>query len=106
MVKKNVVIIGGGGAGLLCGATILQMNKDYNVSMISNEDLFCRCSSPYVINQRAKFKDTVMPDSMITNFGIKLLKGECTKIDNDKKKITYLIENDKTRIISYDFLVK
>lgn len=105
MAKKNLVIIGGGGAGLFCGASITQMSKDFNISMISNEDLFCRCSSPYVINKKAKFKDTIMPDTMITQFGIKLLKGECTNIDNENKKVKYQTDEGKNKTLKYDVLV-
>ena len=102
--KKNLVIIGGGGAGLFTGATVKNMNKDFNVYLISNEDLFCRCSTPYVITKKANFKDTVLPDQMITNFGIELLKGDALEIDSNKKLVRYG-NLDSSTIISYDVLV-
>lgn len=89
MTKKNLVIIGGGGAGLFTGATILQLSKEYDVYMISDENLYCRCSSPYILANKADLKDAIMPDSMITNFGIKLLKGVAKEVDYKKKIVKY-----------------
>lgn len=97
---KNLVIIGAGGAGLFCGATVKQLSKDFNVHLISNEDLFCRCSGPYVLKKDANFKDTIMPDSMITQFGINLVKGNVEQID-EKNQVVYCNDN----FIKYDTLV-
>lgn len=88
-MKKNLVIIGGGGAGLFTGATTLQLSKEYDVYMISDEDLYCRCSSPYILANKADLKDAIMPDSMITNFGIKLLKGTAKEVDYKKRVVKY-----------------
>ena len=101
MNKKNLVIIGGGGAGLFCGATVKQLSKNYEVYMISNEELFCRCSSPYVITKKAEMNDTIMPEQMITQFGIILLKGEVNEINAKTKIISYA--DNKT--IKYDSLM-
>lgn len=104
MKKKNLVIIGGGGGGLFCSATVKQLSKEYEVFMISDEDLYCRCSSPYILTKRADLKDAIMPDSMITQFGIKLLKGTAKEIDKKNKTVRY--GNEKgTAKISYDKLV-
>lgn len=89
MKKKNLVIIGGGGGALFTGAATLQMTKEYDVYMISDEELYCRCSSTYVLNQRADAKDTIMPDSMITNFGIKLIKGRAINVDYKTRNVKY-----------------
>lgn len=104
MKKKNLVIIGGGGAGLFCGASVMQLSKVYDVYMISDEDLYCRCSSPYVLTKKAELKDTIMPDSMITQFGIKLLKGKATQVDKKNKVVRYGDEKGTAKI-SYDKLV-
>lgn len=104
-MKKKIVLIGGGGASLFSGATVLQMApKNFEVSMISNEDLFCRCSGPYVLKKRAFMKDTIMPDTMITQFGINLLKGTVKSIDHKKKEILYGNEQESHKI-NYDILV-
>ncbi len=81
-VKKNLVIVGGAGAGMFCGATVMQLSKKFDVYMISNEDLFCRCSGPYVLKDMARMQDTIMPDGMITQCGIKLLTGEVFRVDD------------------------
>ena len=102
--KKNLVIIGGAGAGMFCGATVMQLSKEFDVYMISSEELFCRCSGPYVLKDMARMQDTVMPDEMITQFGIKLLKGEALSVDGKKKEVIY--GNSKSSAsISYDALV-
>ena len=102
--KQKVIIIGGGGAGLFSGATIKQLSKNHEVYLISNEELFCRCSGPYVIKDMAKMKDTIMPDTMITQFGIKLLKGTVKTIDNKTKTLRYGTENGTAKI-TYDTLI-
>ncbi|MDA3855608.1 MAG: FAD-dependent oxidoreductase [Candidatus Woesearchaeota archaeon] len=104
-MKKKIVLIGGGGASLFSGATVMQMApNNFEVSMISNEGLFCRCSGPYVLKKRAAFKDAIMPDTMITQFGINLLKGTVKSINHKTKEIIYGddIESHKE---NYDILV-
>ena len=93
-MKKNIIIIGGGGAALFSGATVLQMSKKYNVYMISDEELYCRCSSPYILNKRAELKNTIMPDEMITKFGIKLIKGKAININYEKKIVKFESEKE------------
>ncbi len=104
MVKKKLVIVGGGGAGLFCGATVLQMSKEFDVYMISDEDLYCRCTSPYVLNNKANLKDAIMPDTMITQFGIKLLKGYVQGINHDLKIVRYG-DSRGTAKVNYDVLM-
>lgn len=104
MNKKNLVIIGGAGAGLFTGASVKQLSKEHEVYMISNEDLFCRCSTPYVLTQKADFKDTIMPDQMITNFGINLLKGTAQEINEKEKYVRYGNRVGASKI-KYDVLV-
>ncbi len=104
-MKKKLLIIGGGGAGLFSGATVMQLAaRDFDVSMISNEDLFCRCSGPYVIKKQAKMQDTIMPDTMITQFGINLLKGSVIDINYKAKEVTYKTGRDSHRAL-FDVLV-
>jgi len=103
---KTTVILGGGGAGLFTGATIKQFSPKDKVIMISDEDLFCRCSSPYVITQRAKFEHTIMPDSMTTDMGIELIKGLALSVDKEKKVVNFQRKNvSGTENIKYDTLV-
>ncbi len=104
MKKKNLVIIGGGGAGLFTGATVKSISKNFEVYLISDEGLFCRCSTPYVLTKKAYLKDTVLPDETITNFGINLLKGEAVEINKKRKLVKYKTENG-FELISYDVLV-
>ncbi|MCA9496350.1 MAG: FAD-dependent oxidoreductase [Nanoarchaeota archaeon] len=102
--KNNLIIIGGGGAGLFCGATVLQLSKQFNVYLISDDDLYCRCSSPYVLTKKADLKDVIMPDSMITQFGIKLLKGSAKSI-NLKEHLVYYGDINGTTKIHFDYLM-
>ncbi len=104
MSKKNLVIIGGGGGGLFSGAVVKELNNDFNVYLISDEDLFCRCSTPYVLTKKANYKDTIMPDEMITNYGINLIKGRAINVNNKLKFVDYLVNGESDRI-NYDVLV-
>ncbi len=103
-MTKKIVILGGGGAGLFTGATIKAIQPNMEVVMISDEDLFCRCSSPYVITQQAEFKETVMPDSMTTSMGIDLKRGKAISVNKEKKEVTFLVKGNKEKI-TYDILV-
>lgn len=104
-VKKNLVIVGGGGAGLFTGATVKQLCDLYDVYLISNENLFCRCSTPYVVTKKANFKDTIMPDQMITNFGINLINSNALQIDTKLKIVKYGKNLETAVNLNYDTLV-
>lgn len=102
--KNNLVIIGGGGAGLFCGATVLQLSKEFNVYLISDEDMYCRCTSPYILSKKAELNHAIMPDSMITKFGIKLIKGSVKSI-NTRERLVYYGDKNGTTKIFYDYLM-
>jgi len=102
-VKKNIPIIGCGGAGMFSAIVATQLKKEaFKATILSNEkDIYCRCSTPYILTKRAELKDAIQPDSMIEDFGVKLVAEQAEKIDFRRREVT----GAKGTIFPFDYLV-
>jgi len=85
-MKTDVLIVGGGPAGILAGMSAKMANPKLNVTLIKKErGVTIKCSEPYVLGGILKLKDIIFPDKMITDRGINLLIDEAVKVDTSKK---------------------
>jgi len=100
---KKLLIIGGGGAGMFSAIVATQLKKGkFEASILSDEkDIYCRCSTPYILTKRAKLKDAIQPDSMIVDYGVNLIHEKAVSVNTRKKIVT----TDKNNSYSYDYLV-
>ncbi|OVE74547.1 hypothetical protein BVX95_02140 [archaeon D22] len=99
---KRIVAIGGGGASMFSCIVATQLKKEkFRAIMISDEeDIYCRCTTPYILTNNATLKDAIQPDSMVTDFGVEIVKDKALSIDVNKKQV-----RTKKQVIDYDYLV-
>lgn len=100
---KKILVIGCGGAGMFSSivATQLRPGKFKATILSDEEDIYCRCTSPYIINGKAKLKDAVQPESMICDFGVDVVHEKAVSIDIFKK----VVITNKNNFFVYDYLV-
>ncbi|EKE19857.1 MAG: FAD-dependent pyridine nucleotide-disulfide oxidoreductase [uncultured bacterium] len=100
---KKIVSIGCGGAGMFSGIVASQLRKGkFKAIALSDEaDIYCRCTTPYILTGEAKLADAIQPDSMAGDYGVKVVHEKALKIDTRKKEV----HTDKGNIFEYDYLV-
>jgi len=100
---KKILVIGCGGAGMFSSIVATQLKpKKFKATILSDEkDIYCRCSTPYIITDKAKMKEAIQPDSMITGYGVNVVKEKALRVDTKKKKVF----TDHGTVFDYDLLV-
>ncbi|PLX22010.1 hypothetical protein C0584_00575 [Candidatus Parcubacteria bacterium] len=100
---KKILVIGCGGAGMFSSivATQLRPGKFRATILSDEEDIYCRCTSPYIIKKEAKLKDAIQPESMIADFGVEVVHEKAISIDTAKK----VVITNKNNFFVYDYLV-
>ncbi len=100
---KKILAIGCGGAGMFSLIVPTQLRKGkFKTTILSDEEnIYCRCSTPYVISKKARLKDTIQPESMFTQYGFKIVHEKAVNLDTDKKQV----QTNTGRIFNYDYLV-
>ena len=87
-MEYDIIIIGGGPAGILAGKAAKQANPELKICLIKkDEGIPIRCSEPYVIGGYSALKEIVASDEMITGSGIDLVIDEVTQVSPDKKEV-------------------
>ena len=100
-MKTDLLIIGGGPAGILAGMAAKQTNPKLKIVLIKKEKgITIRCSEPYVLGNLVKLEKIVSNDKMITSAGIKLIFDQATKIITKTKTV-----KTKSKEIKYKKLV-
>jgi len=86
MKKTDVLIIGGGPAGIVAGLTIKKIKPKLKVTLVKKEKgVTILCSEPYALAGIVNPKDIVFSDKkMITSAGIDLVIDEAKKIEIKK----------------------
>ncbi len=100
---KNILVIGCGGAGMFSSIVATQLRPGkFKATVLSEEDdIYCRCTSPYIINKKAELKDAIQPESMISDFGVKVVHEKAISIDCNNKTVA----TNKNNLYPYDYLV-
>ncbi len=100
---KKIVSIGCGGAGMFSAIVATQLKKDkFEAIVLSDEkDIYCRCTTPYILTGEAKLSDAIQPESMIESYGPKIVHEKATSINTRKKHVL----TKEGNIFEYDYLV-
>ncbi len=100
---KKIVSIGCGGAGMFSAIVATQLNKEkFEAIVLSDEEnIYCRCTSPYVLTGEAQLADAIQSDSMIESYGPKIVHEKAVSINTSKKQVT----TEKGNVFDYDYLV-
>ena len=103
MKTKKLLVIGGGGAGMFSAIVATQLKpKKFEATILSDEkDIYCRCSTPYILTKKANLKDAIQPDSMIEDYGVTLVHEKAVQVDIKNKKVI----TNKNNEFYYDKLV-
>jgi pyruvate/2-oxoglutarate dehydrogenase complex dihydrolipoamide dehydrogenase (E3) component/CheY-like chemotaxis protein len=100
MNKYDVVIIGGGPAGVTCAISARNTYPDKRIALIRKEETaLIPCGIPYVIHSLSSVDDDILPDKLISNAGADLIIGEVV----GKEGKTLTLANG--RKITFDKLV-
>lgn len=96
-MKTDILIIGGGPAGIIAGIAAKETNPKLSIALIKKDKgITVRCSEPYVLGGMVKLKDIIVADQMIIGAGINLIIDEAIKI-NPKEKIVKTRKNKQIR---------
>ncbi|WP_041277775.1 NAD(P)/FAD-dependent oxidoreductase [Desulfotalea psychrophila] len=88
MKKSDIIIIGGGAAGIVAVNTIHALNPGLSLTLIKDEEaLVNRCSIPYGMGREKGIENYIVPNSHITATGADLVIGRVEEIDTRKKEV-------------------
>jgi NADH oxidase (H2O2-forming) len=100
---KKILAIGCGGAGMFSLIVASQLKKGkFETTILSDEpDIYCRCTTPYILTNQALLQDAIQSDCMIEDYGVKVVHERATSIDTVKQQVS----TNKGNQIDYDYLV-
>jgi len=102
MKKADVLVIGGSAAGPVAGISCRRRYGNKSVILVRKEEqVLIPCGIPYVFGTVGSPERNLIPDALIQNNSIELVKGEAVEIDRKKKAVS--LSNGDT--VSYDKLV-
>ena len=82
MKKYNIVIIGGGPAGVQTAVSARNTSPDKSIVLIRKESIaLIPCGIPYILHSLNSVDDDIMPDGILQNNNIDLILGEVVNRD-------------------------
>jgi len=102
MRKADILIIGGGPAGVVSAITARRNNSKKKIILVRKEKkIVIPCGIPYIFHRLDSLEKNLISDKLLSKNKIKLIVNEAVKID-PSNKIVFL--KDKTKLI-YEKLV-
>ncbi|MFW5782036.1 MAG: FAD-dependent oxidoreductase [Candidatus Muiribacteriaceae bacterium] len=87
-MKKDIVIIGGGPAGMITAVTARANYPDKKVVFFRREErTLTPCGIPYIFSTLGTVEKDLTPDNPFTDNGIEIIIDTVTEVDKDVKKI-------------------
>lgn len=100
MQKYDVVIIGGGAAGVTCAISAHNTYPDKSMALVRREKVaLIPCGIPYIIHSLDSVEEDILPDELITKTGCDLIIDEVV----EKEEKTLKLKSGKE--VAYDKLV-
>lgn len=94
ITKTNILIIGGGPAGIVAAVTARANNPTKKIVLVQEKEKnVIPCGIPYIFSRLDSVKKDSMPDKSLKANKINLLIDKATKIDPENKKVYF--ENSK-----------
>ncbi|MCK5061833.1 FAD-dependent oxidoreductase [Candidatus Parcubacteria bacterium] len=102
MAKIDILIVGGGPAGLIAAVAARKNNPDKKITLVREiEKCVVPCGLPYIFNRLSAVEKDLMPDKAYEANKIDLVIGEAIKIETNNKKVS--LKNGEE--INYEKLV-
>ncbi len=102
MKKADVVVIGGSAGGIPAAIGCRRRYPEKSVILIRKEEqVLIPCGIPYIFGTLGSPERNLIPDTVLENNGIELIKGKAEEIDRDRKAVS-IIGGDT---VSYDKLI-
>lgn len=102
MNSTDIAIIGGSAAGLAAVAGLLRRHPNKKITMIRNVDqTVVPCGIPYVYGTLKTVTKNIIPDTMMEQAGINIIKKHVDKLDRETKTITF----DDGETLSYEKMI-
>ncbi len=99
---KKVVIIGGGPAGRLIVHALHKSGEKFDVTLIKDEEINAnRCAVPYGISDKKPVDKFCISNTLVTDFGAKLVLDYVESIDKNEQSVT----TSTGQKFNYDHLV-
>ena len=100
---KKILAIGCGGAGMFSLIVASQLKKGkFETTILSDEpDIYCRCTTPYILTNQAILQDAIQSDCMIEDYGVKVVHEKAISINTVNQQVS----TNEGKHISYDYLV-
>jgi len=101
-MKQTDVLVLGGLSGITAGLSSRRHYPEKKVMLVRKEGtILVPCGIPYIFGTLGGPQNNVIPDGLLENNGIELIKGEAINVDREKKVVT--LKDGET--IQYDKLV-
>ncbi len=85
-MKTDVLIIGGGPAGIVTAVTAKQNYPEKKIAVVRKEQrVAVPCGIPYIFGTLRDVEKNLIPDSVLTSKGIEILVDEIVDVDTEKK---------------------
>jgi len=99
--NADVVIIGGSAAGVTAAVSCKRRNPGKSIIIIrQEEDVSVPCGIPYIFGTLGNPEKNLLPDTMLTNIGVKIIISTAEEIDR-KNKVVRTTDGE----IGYDKLI-
>ncbi len=79
----------------------LRKGKFETIVLSDEPDIYCRCTSTYILSGEAELDDAIQPESLVGDYGVRIVHEKAVKIDTAKREVL----TEQGAVFSYDELV-